>query len=223
MQKDDFIERGAELFPDALSAHELTLLGSVVDEQQAIGPGLRLRGNDALNRLLASGSALDCIAREKLGDHARAVRAVFFDKSADTNWALGWHQDRTIVVRERRDVPGFAPWSNKSGLIHVEPPYDLISQMVTLRVHLDEVDADNAPLLVAPGSHRTGRIPVERMEETVAGCGSMACLANPGDVWAYSTAIVHASEAARRPRRRRVLQIDFCNADLPAGLEFLGV
>lgn len=223
MAKDNFIECGVELFPDALSGQELTLLGSIVGGQQAIGPGLRLRANDALNRLLLAGSALDSIARGKLGDRARAVRAVFFDKSAKTNWALGWHQDRTIVVRERRDVPGFGPWSEKSGLIHVEPPYALISQMITVRAHLDAVDPENAPLLVAPGSHRLGRIPVEHIEDTVAGCGSTACLANPGDVWAYSTTIVHASEAAHRPRRRRVLQIDFCASDLPGGLEFLGV
>ena len=160
MAKDNFIERGAELFTDALAGRELALLESVVGEQQVTGPGLRLRDNDSLGRLLEAGSALDRIAREKLGDRARAVRAVFFDKSAKTNWALGWHQDRTIIVRERRDVPGFGPWTEKSGLIHVEPPYELISQMITVRAHLDAVDPENAPLLVAPGSHRLGRIPV---------------------------------------------------------------
>lgn len=220
---DAFFETGSQHFPSALTAKEMNLLQSLGDDGRVIGPGLRLTDNDDLRQMLGHDSTLDLIASSKLGETARAVRAVFFDKSAKTNWALGWHQDRTIVVRERRDVPGFGPWSNKSGLIHVEPPYDLISRMVTLRAHFDEVDADNAPLLVAPGSHRAGRIPIDRIDETVAEFGSLSCLAKSGDVWAYSTAIVHASEAAHRPRRRRVLQIDYCAEELPGGLEWLGV
>jgi hypothetical protein len=64
-----------------------------------------------------------------------------------------WHQDRTIVVRERIKVDGFGPWSIKDGLLHVAPPYDMLARMVTLRVHLDAVPESNAPLLIVPGSH----------------------------------------------------------------------
>jgi hypothetical protein len=35
--------------------------------------------------------------------------------------------------------------------------------------------------------------------------------------------ILHASEAARRPARRRVLQVDYAARDLPGALEWLGV
>jgi hypothetical protein len=46
------------------------------------------------------------------------------------------------------------------------------------------------------------------------------CLAQPGDVWAYATPILHASGRSRSTARRRVLQIDFCAAGLPAPLEW---
>jgi len=52
---------------------------------------------------------------------------------------LGWHQGRTIVVKQRIEVNGFGPWSIKSGMMHVEPPFDLLARMLTLRVLLDPV------------------------------------------------------------------------------------
>lgn len=95
--------------------------------------------------------------------------------------------------------------------------------MVTLRVHLDDVPDTNAPLLIAPGSHKVGRIPVERIDAVVDQHGTVACLAKAGDAWLYATPILHASQAAAAPARRRVLQIDFAAEDLPGGLEWLGV
>lgn len=64
------------------------------------------------------------IARHLLGPLARPVRAVFFDKTPERNWSLGWHQDRTIAVKHRIDTPGFADWTHKSGIHHVVPPFE---------------------------------------------------------------------------------------------------
>ena len=44
-----------------------------------------------------------------------------------------------------------------------------------------------------------------------------------GDVWLYSTPILHSSAAASQPTTRRVLQIDYAAEPLPDGLEWLGV
>jgi ectoine hydroxylase-related dioxygenase (phytanoyl-CoA dioxygenase family) len=134
----------------------------------------------------------------------------------------GWHQDRTICVRERIDTPGFGPWTIKQGLVHVAPPFALIASMVTLRIHLDDVPGDNAPLLIAPGSHRFGYIAEGEVSGVVERCGTRACTAAVGDVWVYSTPILHASEASRSGGRSRVLQVDFSAEYLPGGLEWLG-
>ena len=184
--------------------------------------GVRLTHTLALAALLSTGT-LHQIAAAAIGASARPVRAVLFDKSPHANWALGWHQDRTIAVRERRDVPGYGPWSRKQGLLHVEPPFAIIERMATLRIHLDDVPADNAPLLIAPGSHSLGRLPVADVGYAVARCGIHACLARRGDIWAYATPILHASAAAERPVRRRVLQVDYSADHLPGGLAWLGL
>lgn len=185
--------------------------------------GLRLRDADDLRPLIAPGSRIGDLARAVLDRGARPVRAPLFDKSAATNWALGWHQDRTIVVERRADLPGFGPWTIKAGLIQVEPPFAIIDAMLTIRVHLDPVDATNAPLAVIPGSHRLGRLASEGLDQLAEAHGQHLCLAERGDAWVYHTAIVHGSAAADPPRRRRVLQIDYAAGDLPVPLRWRGV
>lgn len=186
-------------------------------------PGHRLHRMPGLAELLTVDGPVGRIVTPILGVMARPVRALLFDKSARNNWALGWHQDRTIVVKERRVVEAFGPWTRKQGLLHVAPPFDVLRSMVTIRVHLDAVPQTNAPLLVAPGSHRLGRIAESDIAAVVAQCGLQVCLAEAGDVWLYATPILHASDAAVEPQRRRVLQVDYAVGSLPGGLEWLGI
>lgn len=219
----EFGRDGAQLFAEVLREPELELIEDALLVLPSDRPGVRLSKSPELRSLLAADGQIGKIAAGFIGPACQPVRAILFDKSEATNWALGWHQDRTIAVVERGDTSGFGPWSVKAGIPHVEPPVELLEHMVTLRVHLDAVDAENAPLLVTPGSHRFGRIPENDIEAIVERCGIEVCLGDRGDIWAYSTLILHASEAARRPRRRRVLQIDYSSATLPNGLQFHGV
>lgn len=181
--------------------------------------GVRLAGVPGLAALIAPATA---IATARLGAGARPVRAILFDKTAQANWALGWHQDRTIVVADRAEVAGYGPWTRKAGLLHVEPPFALLERMMTIRLHLDDVPADNAPLLIAPGSHRLGRVAEGDVADVVARCGTVACLARAGDIWAYATPILHAS-ARGSGGRRRVVQIDYSADALPPPLAWRGI
>lgn len=218
----EFETEGAQLFQGALLSC-LDDLISALEEVPTTDAGVRLNGVTTLHPFLASNGPIGAIAAQILGSFTRPVRAVLFNKSAETNWSLGWHQDRTICVKERRDAPGYGPWTVKSGLTHVAPPFELLTRMVTLRAHLDDVPATNAPLLIAPGSHKYGRIAIDQVDEIVSRCGKTSCLAKAGDVWLYATPILHASEAASAPTSRRVLQVDFAAEKLPYGLEWLGV
>ncbi len=213
---------GAEHWPGAALA-SLAEIEHAIADQPSDQAGIRLTGQPILVDLLCANGAIGGLVARRMGAEARPVRMILFDKSAATNWALGWHQDRTIIVRRRLAVDGFGPWTIKAGLHHVAPPVELLARMITLRIHLDPVPAANAPLLVAPGSHRLGRVPEGEITRTVARCGVRACLAETGDIWAYSTPILHASDAAAEPRRRRVLQVDYAAEDLPGGLEWLGI
>lgn len=214
---------GASHFPAVLSADEIARLQAIADRVVANKPGARLYGEPAINAMADATGPLGRIASEALKRNARPVRAVLFDKTPHSNWMVPWHQDRTIAVLARFETPGYGPWSRKSGTWHVEPPFDLTSRMITLRAHLDDCDEDNAPLLYVPGSHALGKLPVDSIAELARKQGHAVSLAKAGDVWAYATAIVHGSEAARKPNRRRVLQIDYSADDLPPGLAWAGI
>lgn len=214
---------GAQLFPAALCMTQLGDLQSTLAAQPRDHAGVRLSGIPELRPFLDPGGPVGQIPAAALGREYLPVRAILFDKTVGTNWSLGWHQDRTIAVKQRIHVDGFDPWSIKSGMVHVEPPFQLLADMVTVRVHLDAVPVTNAPLLVAPGSHQRGRIPTAEIPDVVRQCGVMACLAEAGDIWLYATPVLHASEAAVEPLHRRVLQVDYAAGRLPGGLEWLGV
>ncbi len=218
----DFARDGACRLPGAATP----LLAALAELFAGLSPqraGHRLEGDPIVRALTAPGGLLQGLAAARIGPAARAVRAIAFDKSPDANWALGWHQDRTIAVAARHAVDGFGPWTTKAGILHVAPPFALLADMLTMRIHLDPVPADNAPLLIAPGSHRLGLVAEQDMADAVARCGTYACHAGRGDVWLYATPILHASERARSGRRRRVLQLDFAAADLPPPLVWRGV
>src|ERR1700723_466525 len=91
-----------------------------------------------------------------LGTKCFAVRGILFNKTPDSNWKVAWHQDRTIAVRERKDVAAFGPWSVKGGVPSVQPPASVMAKMLAIRLHLDESHENNGPLRIVPGSHRVG-------------------------------------------------------------------
>lgn len=214
---------GAVLAPALLSEAHIKTLRALADDAVGKRPGARLRGHVALSEVLSPGGPVGALAARLTSEAARPVRAVMFDKTPEANWIVAWHQDRVIPVRERHEVEGFGPWSTKDGVLHVAPPFEVLARMLTVRIHLDPVNAGNAPLRVASGSHRLGRVPAEAATREAEALPQLVCLAEAGDVWAYSTPILHASDRADPPRRRRVLQVDYADFDLPDGLEWLGV
>lgn len=218
----DLRNHGSERLQGAV-AGDVAALRSVLAHLPPDRAGIRIKEVTGLTPFLGSDGSIGAIAGGILGPSSRPARAVLFDKTAGTNWSLAWHQDRTICVERRTEVHGFGPWTIKQGMHHVAPPFALLSRMVTLRVHLDDVPATNAPLLIAPGSHKYGRVPLDAIDAVVRECGIYTCLADAGDVWVYATSILHASEASAMAARRRVLQIDFAAEELPGGLQWLGV
>lgn len=155
-------------------------------------------------------------AREILGPGAFAVRAIFFNKIGKTNWHVPWHQDISIPVRQRIDVPGFSAFNFKEGVMHVNAPSDVLERLVTLRLHLDPATAHNGAMHLAPGSHRHGRLtdlpPLNRpvtQPETQA-----------GEILRMSPLLFHSSDHSVSDTPRRVVHIEYAAGDLPGGLQW---
>ncbi|HEV3120580.1 MAG TPA: phytanoyl-CoA dioxygenase family protein [Isosphaeraceae bacterium] len=179
-----------------------------------------LLGNIPEVRALAASAAVRALVEPVLGMQAFVVRGLLFDKNPEANWVVPWHQDLTIAVREKRDVPGFGPWTKKVGIPHVRPPVEVLEQMLTLRVHLDDCDAASGPLRVLPGSHTMGILGDGAARTWLARGPAVECLAERGDVLVMRPLLLHASSTAERPRRRRVLHLEFAAGPLPGGIEW---
>ncbi len=211
------VERdGFALVPQAMEAPACGMLLSV------LGPvaGAGRRGLLAVHEVaaLARSMAMLDLVRPHLGADPRAVRALFFDKSPEANWIVTWHQDLTLAVRARTETAGYGPWSTKGGVVHVQPPVELLARMLTLRIHLDDADDTNGALRVLPGSHRHGRLSSPRIQELRAEQTDVLCAARAGDALLMRPLLLHASGRTTSQRHRRVLHIEYAGFILPPEL-----
>lgn len=152
---------------------------------------------------------------------ARPVRLVAFDKSGEVNWALPWHQDRVVALRERIGAFGFSNWSRKAGVWHAEPPPGVMDGMLFARVHLDAANEGNGCLELALGSHALGKVADIDAADTAARCEQEACIATRGDVLFARALILHRSRPSQTSAPRRALRIDYSALDLPAPLQWV--
>jgi ectoine hydroxylase-related dioxygenase (phytanoyl-CoA dioxygenase family) len=223
------VERdGFEIVPGVLDE---PVIAALADALTAVDAGGTMHGRGeayAIRNLLdvpavqalAASRAVRALVEPLLGPAAFAVRGILFDKTAAANWRVPWHQDLTIAVSERRDVPDFGPWSRKAGVVHVQPPVAVLERMLTVRLHLDACDAVNGPLRVLPGSHRhgcLGRDAVRRWRETAA---PLTCEVPRGGALLMRPLLLHASSPATQPDHRRVVHLEFAADPLPGGLEW---
>jgi ectoine hydroxylase-related dioxygenase (phytanoyl-CoA dioxygenase family) len=179
-------------------------------------PGMRLAIDEGIAAALAPVGRL----AQSFLTGARVVRLVAFNKSEAANWSLPWHQDRVIAVREHAEVPGFANWTRKAGVWHVEPPIGFLEGMIFARVHLDPATEDNGCLELACGSHSRGRVADADAADVAGACPREVCLAARGDVLFAKALTLHRSRASRNTADRRALRIDFAAGSLPAPLEW---
>lgn len=150
----------------------------------------------------------------------RAVRGLLFNKLPEANWAVPWHQDLTIAVCERREAPGFGPWSVKDGVVHVQPPDEVMAGMLAARIHLDDAHAANGALRVIPGSHTDGRLSAEAIGRWTTSRQAVTIEAPLGSVLLLRPHLLHASSPAESPHQRRVIHLEYSKDELPFGLEW---
>jgi ectoine hydroxylase-related dioxygenase (phytanoyl-CoA dioxygenase family) len=158
---------------------------------------------------LAAAPTLRRFACAVLGERCFAVRALFFDKTPDVNWRVTWHQDLTVAAQQRVEVPGYGPWTDKAGVPHVQPPVDVLEQMLAIRLHLDPCGADNGPVRVINGTHRLGRLAPDAIDRLRAEQPESECLAAEGALLAFRPLLLHASSPAVRAGHRRVIHIEY--------------
>ncbi len=159
---------------------------------------------------------------ETLGNDFGLVRGLYFDKHPDRTWSLPWHKDMTIAVKANSLTDDsltsheLTKPTCKSGVPHVEAPESVLQNMLTLRIHLDEVTEDNGPLEVSLGSHHHGKRSTETHDVK-------KILVQAGDVLAMRPLVSHASGSSTpgTHRHRRILHLEFAaDRNLPDGFDW---
>jgi ectoine hydroxylase-related dioxygenase (phytanoyl-CoA dioxygenase family) len=172
-------------------------------------------------RKVAEEATIRALVKTVLGPSTFVVRSIFFDKTPDANWKVAWHQDLTIAVRQKIEVAGFTAWSVKDGVAHVQPPVEVLEQMLALRLHLDDCGPVNGPLQVIPGSHKSGRLNARQISEWRDRQPAKICSVSRGGALLMRPLLLHASSPATEPKHRRVLHLEFAAEPLPCGLQWL--
>lgn len=154
------------------------------------------------------------------GQGAFMVRATLFDKTPGANWGVFWHQDLSIAVEEKHDVEGFIAWTRKAGVACVQPPVELMQQVLAVRLHLDDCTADNGPLKVLPGTHRLARMSTAEAERQQQQVSEVVCEVSAGGALLMRPLLLHASSPMEVVSSRRVIHFEFANFELPSPLSW---
>jgi hypothetical protein len=209
-------QHGYVIIPKILSADEIQRLATALGTPD--GAGRRGLLTDPIVAHFAHLPKFIDLVRPHLPAEPRPVRAIYFNKTAEANWLVAWHQDLTIAVRERVELPDFTAWSVKDGIPHVQPPVEFLQNMLTIRLHLDDCDETNGALRVLAGTHKFGRVPAEDIEELRSTHPEHLCTLSAGDVMLMRPLLLHASSRSQGLKPRRVLHLEYAGFTLPAEL-----
>ena len=138
----EFQQAGFAVLPNLFGPAEVSALLHCIENAPASGPNFR-RSQEvfAIRNLLGEIPALwpllDTPAlREVLAsifpDGCHLVKAIYFDKPAQSNWLVAWHQDLMINVARRANLPGFGPWTTKADWVSVQPPVAVLENTCTI-------------------------------------------------------------------------------------------
>ncbi len=210
-----------DLERDGYAVSTIELTPQQCDYFTASLPSLGAAGRAGIRGLITHPTVLTFLHHEILGEYLWsavgrelvAVKATLFDKVPEANRQVQWHQDRSIAVRERRDIAGYTCWSLKRGALHVDPPAQVLAQMLAVRIHLDDCGPENGPLRVIAGSHRLGKIGDDELAKVVARSSPSELCVPRGTLLLMRPLLVHSSAVASAAAHRRVLHIEFAPAD----------
>lgn len=161
---------------------------------------------------------LRTIIREIFGENYFVVKSIYFDKPESSNWYVAYHQDLTISVDTKIELENFGPWTKKHHQYAVQPPIEILENISTIRIHLDDTDENNGALNVIPKSHLQKIYRPETIDWNVE--KEVSCSVNKGGIMLMKPLTLHSSKRTTNNKKRRVIHIEFSNDQLPSELNW---
>lgn len=226
--KENLLREGFAVIDDVYTEEETDIILETISQVEPTRSTFR-KSNDlfairqflkevpAAQRLIFN-DKLYAIISQLFGPDYFMTKSIYFDKPAQSNWFVAYHQDLTISVNKKSHIEGFGPWTVKQNQFAVQPPLDILESNFTIRIHLDDTDEKNGALRVIPKSHVKGVYRPESIDwatetETV-------CNVRKGGIMIMKPLLLHASNRTTNNNKRRVIHLEFSNRSLPGALQW---
>lgn len=170
--------------------------------------------------IMAQSNGVKSILKKYLPGEVNLVRAIVFDKTPESNWLVTWHQDKTVAVNRKANIPGWGPWSIKDGVHHVQPPIEVLESMLTVRIHLDDTSIKNGCLKVIPRSHQQGILDQLLINKITNSSQVFNCEMPAKGAIVMKPHILHSSSKSFSSLNRRVVHLEFSNYMLGYNLKW---
>lgn len=228
MTKDFFSEKGYAIIENVYTTEEVNTIIELIEKSDS-GKETYRKTQDvfAIRQVLKEIPEIkDFIFNSKTrdiiksigGDNCFVVKSIYFDKPETSNWFVAYHQDLTISVKNKIETQGYLNWTKKQNQFAVQPPLEILENIFTIRIHLDDTTNENGAVKVIEGSHLNGirrpeLIDKNKEKETV-------CEVKQGGIMLMKPLTLHSSTRTTNHKRRRVLHIEFSNSKLTENLEW---
>ena len=147
------------------------------------------------------------------------IKSIYFDKPPTANWVVNWHQDLTINLDTKSNVEGFPNTRKLKERIVSRPSINMLENIVTARIHLDDCTKENGALRLIKGSHHKGVIDISTWLKEKEGT-EVICEVPAGGILFMKPLVLHSSKRTENEKNRRVLHIEFCSMELEKGLHW---
>ncbi|AXG74541.1 phytanoyl-CoA dioxygenase [Flavobacterium arcticum] len=221
--KTEIEKDGFTIIPNVFSENDVNTIVSYINEVNTSSETFRKSANlFAIRQFLKEvpkvkrelfNNNLKSIVSSIFGEDYFVVKSIYFDKPEESNWFVSYHQDLTISVNTKSDIEGYSSWTVKQGQFAVQPPINVLENIYTIRIHLDNTTEENGVLKVVPQSHnkeiyRPETIDWNTETETI-------CNVDKGGIMIMKPLLLHSSSRTTNNKRRRVIHIEFSNKELP--------
>lgn len=224
---DQFEKNGFQVIDSIYNNDEIAELQNVIEKADTTADTFRKSANlFAIRQFLKEiPEAIPVIFNSKLnaiinvlGNKCFSVKSIYFDKPGESNWFVAYHQDLTISVNNKTDIEGFGPWTVKQNQFAVQPPIDILENIFTIRIHLDDTNEYNGALKVVPKSHKKQIYRPETIDWSTE--TEVSCNVPKGGIMLMKPLLLHSSGRTVNNSRRRVIHVEFSNIELPESLEW---
>ena len=163
-------------------------------------------------------SNLKSIIENVFGNNHFLVKSIYFDKPAQSNWFVAYHQDLTISVDKRIELENYGPWTVKQNQFAVQPPIEFLQNIFTIHICLDNTDENNGALKVVQSSHQKCIYRPETINWVIE--TEISCDVLKGGIMIMKPLLLHSSRRTTNNEKRRVIHLEFSNMELPEGLKW---